>query len=89
MTFSNKTITATSKPELSYRAGDQQFIQRAEFHFGSLNTSSTAEIEIEFTAVLVPSANQGKGSFNLKQSPLKDHKTSIKGSPLKFGLKAN
>ena len=64
MTFSNTTITATSKPQLSYRPEDQQFIQRAEFHLGSLNTSSTAEIEIDFTAVLVPSANQGKGSFN-------------------------
>ena len=62
--FSNESVTASIEPQLSYRPGDQQFIRRAQFDFGSLTVSSSAEIEIEFTAVLVPSADQGKGAFH-------------------------
>ena len=67
MSFSDESITETSEPQLTYRPEDKQFVQRASWDFGTLSVSSSSEIEIEFTAVVVPSANQGKGPFHLPQ----------------------
>ena len=67
MSFSDESITETSEPQLTYRPEDKLFVQRASWDFGTLSVSSSSEIEIEFTAVVVPSANQGKGPFHLPQ----------------------
>ena len=63
ITFSNASVKDTSKPQLLYRAEDQAFTQKAIFDFGELQTSSSAEIEIEWRAVVVPGTTQADTQY--------------------------